>query len=127
MGRSDSALAQPFLDCQAIDVGHRHVQHQTGGFLLMRVGEKLARTAESLNLKPLGAEQSRQRLQHLGLVVEQIDHRFMAHDSAPSRGRYRCTMAPPAGTDSAQTRPPWLWTMERTMASPMPSPPGVVE
>ena len=89
MGSSAPLLAQPFLDPQTIDFGHRHVQHETGGTLVTLLGEKLPRAGEAPNLEPLCAEQSRQCLQHLGLVVEQIDNRFVTHSAAPCLGRER--------------------------------------
>lgn len=80
------ALAKPFLDLQAIEPGNRHLQHQTGGTPVALLGEKLLRAHERPNPQALGAEQSRQGLQRLGLVVEQVDDRFIRHDAVPSLG-----------------------------------------
>jgi hypothetical protein len=105
-GKLGSTVAQSLLDLKTIDFGHRNVQDETGGTLLTLVGEKLTRAGETPNLKPLCAEQPRQGLQHLGLVIEQINNRFISHSAAPSAGKETQTMVPPAGADAAQTRPP---------------------
>ena len=74
-GDQNTLVGETLLQLQAVQLGHRHVQHQTGGVLRVAGIEERANGRETPHLEPLGAQQTGQGFDHLRVVVEQEDSR----------------------------------------------------
>src|SRR5947207_10477630 len=69
----DALMRKPPLKVEAIQIGHGHIENQA----TIRAGaesiEKAGRRGESLHLKSPGTQQTRERLDHAGLVIQEIN------------------------------------------------------
>ena len=100
------AVAQKSLDLETVDLGHRHVKHETGGTPTAFAREELLRIGEARDPETQGTEQPCQGRDHLLLVVEHVDDRGGGHGAAPFIGNETLVVVPRPGDDSIETRPP---------------------
>ena len=70
---------QHALKLQTVETRHRNIQNGTPGHRhIMLLEEKLWRRI-GLHFIAFGAEQSRKRLQHAGVVIDNMDCEFLSH------------------------------------------------
>ncbi|MPN18910.1 hypothetical protein SDC9_166275 [bioreactor metagenome] len=124
-----AAPRQFVLQRQAVDAGHADVEDETGKVLQPVERQEVERRGIDLDLHAFGADQAAQRFADRRVVVDDVNggrgveggfHRGLA-------GIRKTKREPPAAGLSSQSLPPWLSTIERLIARPMPRPSLLVE
>ena len=72
-GDEDALVREMPLQLQAVQFRHGHVQHEARDVLRAAGFEEGAHGGETAHLKPLGPQQTGERLDHLRLVVENVN------------------------------------------------------
>ena len=118
---------------------HAHVEQEHAGQRPRRrvdCGEQFGAAREGAHRQPTRGKQKAERVQHRGLVVEQVDgagcclHAVSSSDgvmTCRSTGSVIENHAPPPGDSVASSAPWWASRIERQIASPMPMPSTLVE
>ena len=93
-----AGCGQHALNLQTIKTGHRNIQYGAAGNSHVVLFEEYLRRRIWLDVIALGAEQSRQRLEHSGVIVDEVDREFFRH-ALPIAGCWigneNTAMAPP--------------------------------
>src|SRR6266480_617785 len=103
----DVLMCKPSLKMEAIQIGHGHIQNQAA----IRAGaeslEKARRCGESPHFESVGAQQTRDSLDHTRLVIQKINQAiWIAHDKAGAiTGSSIRSVTPRPLLGSAQSRP----------------------
>src|SRR5437762_11741293 len=120
----DALMRKPSLKVEAIQIGHGHIENQA----TIRAGaeslEKAGRCGESPHFKSVGAQQTRDSLDHTRLVIQKVNHAGgVAHDAASAMtGSSIRSVTPRPSLVSAQSRPRCAAMIDRQMDKPTPRP-----
>src|SRR4029077_7219154 len=116
---------QSALKLQTVKTRHRNIQNGTPGHRhIMFVEEKLRRCIGLHFIAP-GAEQSRQRLEHARVVIDEIDCEFLRHAASIAGawvGNENPAIAPPPSWFTKVSLPPCAWMMVEQIVNPRPRP-----
>ena len=74
-----AGCGQHALNFQTIKTWHRNIQYGAAGNGHVVLFEEYPRRSIWLDVIVLGAEQSRQRLEHSGVIIDKVDREFFRH------------------------------------------------
>ena len=70
---------QHILNLQAIKIRHRNIEYGASGNRLVMLFEEYLRRRIGLDVVTLGAEQSRQRLEDSGVIINEVNCEHACH------------------------------------------------
>src|SRR5579862_5435134 len=120
------------LELKPGSLGQTNIQHQTSWPVRPLTAEKLLGGREGLDPPSHGTNQAVEPLAHRGVIVHHKydgigGMRWRFHDPPSFQtGRVNWKVTPEPRCEVAQSLPPCASTIERLMASPRPSPCGLV-
>ena len=127
-GEGQVARRQPLLQLQPAETRQPHIEHQAAGPLRGRAAQEFLRRRAGRDPQPHGLQEVLEGRAQRRIVIDDEDQGLGVRHPPSSfpRGTVNCMTAPRGTLALAHSRPPCAAIIERLIASPRPSPCGLV-